>query len=127
MRHFGEGEGALGAGPRPQSRSGSSGEAAPGSPCFANARRECERGAAARLGFSRLPARDRDPDEAVEPQRSRYDAVVATSDKAFLSGAVRGAASPLYVVGARPARAAEARGWRLALPPAPDAAGSPKC
>ena len=32
------------------------------------------------------------------------------------------AASPLYVVGARTARAAEARGWRLAAPPAPDAA-----
>ncbi len=33
-------------------------------------------------------------------------------------------AAPLYVVGARTARAAEARGWRLAAPPAPDAGGS---
>ena len=31
-------------------------------------------------------------------------------------------AAPLFVVGARTARAAEAEGWRLAAPPAPDAA-----
>jgi uroporphyrinogen-III synthase len=57
----------------------------------------------------------------VRPQRSRYDAVIATSDKAFLSDGPFNKSSPLYVVGARTGRAAEARGWRLALPPAPDA------
>jgi uroporphyrinogen-III synthase len=75
-----------------------------------------------RLGFSVacLPAieiRTR----PVRPQRSRYDAVVATSDKAFLSEGPFDKSSPLYVVGARTGRAAEARGWRLASPPARDA------
>ena len=54
--------------------------------------------------------------------RRHYDAVVASSAKAFAGGAIAGAASPLYVVGARTARAAEALGWWPAAPPAPDAA-----
>ncbi len=75
-----------------------------------------------RLGFSVacLPAieiRTR----PVRPQRSQYDAVVATSDKAFHADGPRDTSSPLYVVGARTGRAAEARGWRLASPPARDA------
>ncbi len=53
--------------------------------------------------------------------RRRYDAVVATSAKAFLGEPPIQASSPLYVVGVRTARAAEARGWRIAAPPAPDA------
>ena len=57
----------------------------------------------------------------VQPQRQRYDAVIATSDKAFLSDTPFDKASPLYAVGARTGRAAEARGWRLASPPAQDA------
>lgn len=57
----------------------------------------------------------------VRPQRSHYDAVVATSDKALHAGGPSDTSSPLYAVGARTGRAAEARGWRLALPPAPDA------
>jgi uroporphyrinogen-III synthase len=47
--------------------------------------------------------------------------VVATSDKAFHADGPCDRSSPLYVVGARTGRAAEARGWRLALPPARDA------
>ena len=58
----------------------------------------------------------------VAPMKARYDAVVASSAKAFLSDAPSVKDSPLYVVGARTARAAEARGWRLAAPPAPDSA-----
>ncbi len=54
----------------------------------------------------------------VRPQRSSYDAAVATSDKAFHADAPKGASAPLYVVGARTGRAAKARGWRLAAPPA---------
>jgi uroporphyrinogen-III synthase len=57
----------------------------------------------------------------VRPQRARYDAVVATSDKAFDADGPSDTSSPLYVVGARTGHAAEARGWRLALPPARDA------
>jgi uroporphyrinogen-III synthase len=57
----------------------------------------------------------------VRPRRSRYDAVIATSDKAFHSDGPRDTPSPLYVVGARTGRAGEARGWRLAAPPARDA------
>ena len=60
--------------------------------------------------------------QAVRPRQSRYDAVVATSDKAFLGEPLVDKSSPLYVVGARTGRAAEARGWRLAAPPAPHAA-----
>ncbi len=52
----------------------------------------------------------------------RYDAVVASSAKAFIGEAPVEAAARLYAIGARTARAAEARGWRLAAPPAPDAA-----
>jgi uroporphyrinogen-III synthase len=57
----------------------------------------------------------------VRPQRSDYDAVVATSDKAFHAEGPPDTSAPLYVVGARTGRAAEAWGWRLALPPARDA------
>jgi uroporphyrinogen-III synthase len=60
--------------------------------------------------------------QTVRPRRSRYDAVVATSGKAFLGDGPVGTSTPLYVVGARTGRAAKARGWRLASPPAPDAA-----
>ena len=57
----------------------------------------------------------------VDPQRLRYDAVIASSDKAFLSDPPIDRRSALYVVGARTARAAEERGWRLASPPARNA------
>ena len=57
----------------------------------------------------------------VRPQRSHYDAVIATSDKAFHADGPLDTSSPLYVVGARTGHAAEARGWRLAAPPARDA------
>lgn len=71
-----------------------------------------------RLGFSvvRLPVieiRTR----PVRPRRARYGAVVATSDKAFHADGASDTSSPLYVVGGRTGRAAEARGWRLASPP----------
>jgi uroporphyrinogen-III synthase len=75
-----------------------------------------------RLGFSVacLPAieiRTR----PFRPQRSHYDAVVATSDKAFHADGPPDMSTLLYVVGARTGHAAEARGWRLASPPARDA------
>jgi uroporphyrinogen-III synthase len=47
--------------------------------------------------------------------------VIGTSDKAFHPDGPSDASWPLYAVGARTGRAAEARGWRLALPPALDA------
>jgi uroporphyrinogen-III synthase len=56
----------------------------------------------------------------VRPQRAHYDAVVATSDKAFHADGPPDTSSPLYVVGTRTGRAAEARGWWLAAPPARD-------
>jgi uroporphyrinogen-III synthase len=61
----------------------------------------------------------------VRPQQSHYDAVVATSDKAFHADGPPppDTSSPLYVVGARTGHAAEACGWRLASPPARDAEG----
>jgi uroporphyrinogen-III synthase len=76
-----------------------------------------------RLGFAvaRLPAIEIKA-QAIRPKRSRYDAVVATSGKAFLGEGPSDTSSPLYVVGARTARAAKARGWRLIASPAPDAA-----
>ena len=76
-----------------------------------------------RLGFSVvcLPAIEIKV-QAARPARSRYDAVVATSGKAFLGDWPSDQSAPLYVVGARTGRAAKARGWRLASPPAPDAA-----
>ena len=75
-----------------------------------------------RLGFSvvRLPVMAIVP-HAIAPAKTRYDAVVATSAKAFLSEAPVDRAAPLFVVGAKTAREAEARGWRLGAPPAPDA------
>jgi uroporphyrinogen-III synthase len=60
--------------------------------------------------------------QAVRPRQSRYDAVTATSANAFLGDGLRDTSSPLYVVGVRAGRAAKTRGWRLASPPAPDAA-----
>jgi uroporphyrinogen-III synthase len=76
-----------------------------------------------RLGFSVacLPAIEIRP-QAVRPRRSRYDAVIATSGAAFLGQGPSDTSSPLFVVGERARRAAKARGWRLASPPAPDAA-----
>jgi uroporphyrinogen-III synthase len=75
-----------------------------------------------RLGFSVacLPAIEIRA-RPVRPQRARYDAVAATSDKAFYVDGPPDTSSPLYVVGARTGQAAEARGWRLASPPARDA------
>jgi uroporphyrinogen-III synthase len=58
---------------------------------------------------------------AVELSKAHYDAVIATSDKAFLSDAPIDKSSPLHVVGARTARAGQARGCRLASPAARDA------
>jgi uroporphyrinogen-III synthase len=57
----------------------------------------------------------------VRPRRSHYDAVIATSDKAFHADGASDLSSPLYAVGARTGRAAEAHGWRLAAPAAPNA------
>src|SRR5271170_739529 len=75
-----------------------------------------------RLGFSVacLPAIEVKP-LTVRPRRPRYDAVIATSRNAFLGEGPSDTSSPLFVVGARAGRAAKARGWRLASPPAPDA------
>ena len=75
-----------------------------------------------RLGFSVacIPAIETAP-LGFTPGKARYDAVVASSAKAFLSDAPSDKTSPLYVVGARTARAAEARGWRLAAPAASNA------
>lgn len=75
-----------------------------------------------RLGFSVacLPVIEIET-KPVRPRRTHYDAVIATSDKAFRADGPSGASAPLYVVGARAARAAEAHGWRLASPPAQDA------
>jgi uroporphyrinogen-III synthase len=88
--------------------------------------REDAAGSAARLrrlGFAvaNLPVIEIAP-RPFAPAKTRYDAVVATSAKAFLSDAPVERASPLFVVGVRTAHAAESRGWRLAAPPAPDAA-----
>ena len=74
-----------------------------------------------RRAFPSLACRRLRLRQPVQPRRSRYGAVVATSDKAFLADGACDTSSPLYVVGARTGRAAEARGWRLASPPAPDA------
>ena len=52
------------------------------------------------------------------PKRTDYDAIVATSANAFVADAPVERSARVYVVGARTARAAEARGWRLAAPPA---------
>jgi uroporphyrinogen-III synthase len=88
--------------------------------------REDARPSAARLrrvGFSVacLPVIEIKP-HAVKLSKARYDAVIATSDKAFLADAPTDKSSPLYVVGARTARAAQAHGWRLASPAAANAA-----
>jgi len=88
--------------------------------------REDAAGSAARLrglGFAVacLPVIDVAP-LAFAPKRTRYDAVIATSARAFAVEAPIDRSAPLYVVGAQTARAAEAAGWRLASPPAPDAA-----
>jgi len=57
---------------------------------------------------------------AVSPTHSRYDAVLATSAKAFLADLPVDRASPLYAVGERTLRVGEAAGWRAGAPPAPD-------
>jgi uroporphyrinogen-III synthase len=57
----------------------------------------------------------------IEPGRPRYDAVIASSDKAFLSDVRIDKSSPLHVVGVRTGRAAEGRDWRLGSAPARDA------
>jgi uroporphyrinogen-III synthase len=76
-----------------------------------------------RLGLSvaTLPAIETAPLQFA-PARARYDAVIGTSAKSFLNDAFGDKTIPLYVVGARTAHAAEALGWRLAAPFAPDAA-----
>jgi len=71
------------------------------------------------LSVSCLPAIEIEA-QAVRPKRSRYDAVVATSAKAFVAEGPSDTSSPLYVVGVHTGRAAKARGWRLASAPAPD-------
>src|SRR6185437_15430499 len=63
-----------------------------------------------RLGFSVVSI----PVIEVRARRSRYDAVIATSGKAFHDDGPPDASSQLYVAGARTGRAAQARGWRLA-------------
>ena len=73
------------------------------------------------FGVTRLPVVEI-ASVRVETASKSYDAVVATSAKAFIGQTTLEAAPPLYSVGARTARAAESRGWRLAAPPAPDAA-----
>jgi uroporphyrinogen-III synthase len=75
-----------------------------------------------RFGFSVvcLPAIEIRP-SPIQPRRQRYDAVIAGSDKAFLSAPRLDKRSALYVVGSRTGRAAEERGWRLASPPAREA------
>jgi uroporphyrinogen-III synthase len=55
------------------------------------------------------------------PARDHYDAVIASSAKAFLTDAPIERDALLYAVGASTGRAAKAQGWRLARPPAPDA------
>jgi uroporphyrinogen-III synthase len=89
------------------------------------ARNDAARSAARlrRLGFAvaRLPVIEVAP-LAFAPKRERYDAVIATSAKAFLEDAPVDRDSPLYVVGGATARAGARRGWRLASPPAPDSA-----
>jgi uroporphyrinogen-III synthase len=73
------------------------------------------------LSVACLPATEIKP-QAFRPKRSRYDAVVATSAKAFAAGWPGDTSSPLHVVGVRTGRAARAGGWVLVPPPAPDAA-----
>jgi uroporphyrinogen-III synthase len=76
----------------------------------------------AALGFAcvRLPAIEPRP-LAAAPRLGRYDAVLATSANAFLASPPVAPGAPLFVVGSRAGRAAEAAGWRLGAPPAPDA------
>ncbi len=59
---------------------------------------------------------------AVSVSKHRYDAILATSAKAFLAGTLLDRRTPLYAVGERTVRAGEASGWRAAALPAPDAA-----
>jgi len=89
------------------------------------AREDAERTGARlrRLGFSAaiLPAVEFVAPPLDMPEE-KFDAVVATSARAFMRKAEALAAAPLYVVGARTARAAKSSGFTLAAPPAPDAA-----
>jgi len=74
-----------------------------------------------RLGFSVacLPATEVAP-LSFTLERPRYDGAIATSARAFLVEVPLDPATPLFVVGAGTARAAEARGFRLAAAPARD-------
>ena len=87
--------------------------------------KDAERSAARlrRVGFKvvRLPVIAIVPVDG-SPRRRRYDAVIATSEKAFLTDIPADRAAPLFAVGARTGRAGESRGWRLGAPPAADAA-----
>src|SRR5260370_3603253 len=76
-----------------------------------------------RLGLSVacLPATETAP-LRFTTAKARYDAIIASSAKAFLSDRPSDKASPLYAVCPRTARAAEARAGLLASPPAPTAA-----
>jgi uroporphyrinogen-III synthase len=74
-----------------------------------------------RLSVACLPATEIKA-QAFRPRRSRYDAVVATSAKAFATGWLGDMSSPVHVVGVKTAGAAKASGWRLVSPPSPDAA-----
>src|SRR5574337_4371 len=89
------------------------------------AREDAERTAARlrRIGFSAaiLPAVEFVAPPLDMPEE-KFDAVVATSARAFVREAEALAAAPLYVVGARTARAAKSFGFTLAAPPAPEAA-----
>ncbi|HEY3623269.1 MAG TPA: uroporphyrinogen-III synthase [Roseiarcus sp.] len=109
--------------PSPQSLSRSRGGACPRVALFRE-RKDANASAAQlrKLGFSVvcLPVIEIQT-RPIRPQRSHYGAVVATSDKAFHADGPSDTSSPLYVVGARTGRAAVARGWRLASPPARDA------
>ncbi|HXZ17663.1 MAG TPA: uroporphyrinogen-III synthase [Roseiarcus sp.] len=87
--------------------------------------KDAERSAARlrRLGFkvARLPVIAIAAIDA-SPRRRRYDAVIATSEKAFLADIPADRIAPLFAVGALAGRAGESRGWRLGAPPAADAA-----
>ena len=60
---------------------------------------------------------------AFAPPRARYDAMIATSAKAFLRDAPVDHACPAFVVGEKTARAARLHGWRIVADPARDSAG----
>lgn len=100
------------------------GELHPSRVALFRAREDAARSASSlrRLGYSvaRTPVVEIAP-LAISLSRERYDVVLATSANAFLTDTSLDRTTPLYVVGARTARAAEMKGWRLAAPAAPDA------